>query len=79
MLDKGTARTAEKNASKLSQDVTVGSTSPYYAIDGSKISSTTAYVHESRPLSRVNPDRSRSPVSSAGARSCTSGRRPRSS
>jgi beta-glucosidase len=33
-----------QDASPYEQDTTVGSSSPYYAIDGSKISSTTAYL-----------------------------------
>lgn len=34
----------EQSASQVQQDVAVDSTSPYFAIDGSQISSTTAYV-----------------------------------
>ncbi|WP_413755614.1 glycoside hydrolase family 3 N-terminal domain-containing protein [Streptomyces sp. MMBL 11-3] len=38
----------EKNASPYEQDVTVGSSSPYHALDGSKISSTTVHLDKSR-------------------------------
>lgn len=44
-LDPASISTAN-NASALEQSVTVGSDSPYFAIDGNKISTTTAYVPE---------------------------------
>lgn len=46
-LDPRSFRTAD-DASAYEQNVSVDSTSPYYAIDGSKVSSTTVYLNKSQ-------------------------------